>query len=197
MVAARSARAEAPPPVDVVLKEASPPQRVLTIEFNPLALIVDRVSASVVIAPGDHHALVLTPFYVRTTTEPIYVFDAANMVVDVRLPKQRFEGFGGEIGYRYYWGLGGPRGLFVGPSFMLASIKATPENGSTTPFVDFAFAADVGYEALIADRMAVTLGAGAEYVVASKSLPDQQLPASIYASSSLRPRLLAALGYAF
>jgi hypothetical protein len=196
-LAAGSARAEPPAPVDVVVKEAAPPGRALTIEYNPLALFIGRVSASVVIAPVDHHALVLTPFYAVTTTEPIYVFDASTMAVDVRLPKQKFEGFGGELGYRYYGGLGGPRGLFVGPSLMLASITATPENGSAISFFDFAFAVDVGYEALLADRIAVTLGAGAEYCVASKSLPDQQLPASVYANSSLRPRLLAAVGYAF
>src|SRR5579859_6075613 len=102
------AQGEPPPPVDVVIRETPPPRRILTIEYNPLALVVGRVSANVVIAPVDHHALVLSPFYVLTTTEPIYVYDPANMAVDVRLPKQRFEGFGGEIGYRYYAGFGGP-----------------------------------------------------------------------------------------
>ena len=69
---------------------------------------------NVVVTPGDHHALVLSPFYANVSTAPIAVFNDASLTNNnspaAMLPKQRFEGFGTEIGYRYYVGAGGPRG---------------------------------------------------------------------------------------
>jgi hypothetical protein len=193
---ARPALADPPPPVDVVLREPSPPQRIVTVEWNPLALVVGKVSANVLLVPADHHALVLSPFYVWTATAPIFVVDATGLP-NIPLPRQTFEGFGGEIGYRYYLGKGGPRGFFAGPSLILASMKATAQDSSQTSFWDLGFAIDVGYEALIADRVALALGGGAQYVATTKSIPDQQLPAAVYANSAVRPRVLVSLGYAF
>jgi hypothetical protein len=197
LLAALRATAEPQRPVDVVLREAPPPRRVLTIEYNPLSLVIGKVSGNVVVVPIDHHGLVLTPFHVSTTTVRINrVLDMAGAVVE-RLPEQKFEGFGGEIGYRYYSGLGGPRGFFAGPSFALASITATAANGTETSFLDYVLGADIGYEALVGDRIAVTLGVGAQYTFTSKTIPNQQPPANIYANSGFEPRLLAALGCAF
>jgi hypothetical protein len=93
--------------------------------------------------------------------------------------------------------LGGPRGFFAGPSFALASITATAANGTETSFLDYVLGADIGYEALVGDRIAVTLGVGAQYTFTSKTIPNQQPPANIYANSGFEPRLLAALGCAF
>ena len=200
LTAAPNATADPPPPVDVVLREPSPPQRLVTLEWNPLALIVGKVSANVVVVPIDHHALVLSPFYARTTTAPIYVVDPTMTnptMPSIQLPQQTFEGFGGEIGYRYYLGQGGPRGFFAGPSFIIASMKATAQDSSQLTFWDYGLAVDVGYEALIGDRVALALGGGAQYVATSKSIPDQQLPAAVYANSAVRPRVLVSLGYAF
>jgi hypothetical protein len=207
-VTARKAVAEPPPPVDVVIHEAPPPRRVLSIEWNPLALIIGKwLSVNLVVAPIDHHALVLSPFYASTTTVPICVVSdsgaqspdcmASISVPAVKLPKQTFSGFGGELGYRYYVGLGGPRGLFAGPSLLIASMTAKAADGSETQFLDYGLAADIGYEALVADRIALTLGGGVQYTTTNKSLPNQQLPAAIYANGGVRPRLLVALGYAF
>jgi hypothetical protein len=204
---ARAAVAEPPPPVDVVLHDAPPPRRIVAIEWNPLALIIGKwVSVDVVIAPINHHSIVLSPFYASTTTAPICVVTDSGSTTSncgimgppsAMLPQQTFEGFGGEIGYRYYWGHAGPRGAFVGPSLVLASMTAKAQDGSHTSFWDYGFAADAGYEALVADRVALTLGGGVQYTLASKSIPNQQLPAAIYANSGVRPRLLASLGVAF
>jgi hypothetical protein len=203
---ATTANAEAPPPVDVVLREPPSPHRAFTIEWNPLALFIERVSANVVIAPVDHHALVLSPFYTWSSTVPYATgIDAAGRpLVDARgnpytlnVLSQSFRGFGGELGYRYYLDPGGPRGFFAGPSVLLAAITATAGNSSQTHFLDFGVAADVGYEALIADAVAVSVGAGVQYTFSSKSNPDQQLPASIYANNAFHPRILLSLGYAF
>jgi hypothetical protein len=203
---AEPAPAESMPPPDVALHEQPPRHRTLTLEWNPLALFIDRFSVNAVLAPGDHHALVLSPFYTWANTVPYGTsLDASGAALmnangnpyTLNVLAQTFHGFGGELGYRYYFDLGGPRGLFIGPSLILAAITATAGNGSQTSFADFGFAADVGYEALLADTIAVSVGAGAQYAWPSKSIPDQQLPASIYANKGVQPRLLLSFGYAF
>lgn len=182
------------PAVDVVIHDTPPPRRLLALEFNPLSLIIGKVSASAVIVPVDHHALVLSPFYVSTTTNGIDVFD--NQGNATQLPVQTFSGFGGELGYRYYTGLGGPRGFFAGPAIILGAMTARAQNGSSTGYLDYGLAADIGYELLVADRMALTLGGGVQYTMPSQSLPNQQFPADVYANSRLLPRALLSLGWA-
>jgi hypothetical protein len=196
----RTALAEPPPPVDVALREAPDPHRALTVEWNPLGLFIDRFSVNVVVVPWDHHGLVLSPFYTWASTVPYATgIDGAgnSLPYTLNVLKQSFQGFGGELGYRYYFGKGGPRGLFAGPSVLLADITATAGNGSKTSFSDVGVAGDVGYEALVGDAIAVSVGAGVQYTFVSKSIPDQQLPASIYANSRIYPRLLLSMGYAF
>jgi hypothetical protein len=203
---AHLARAEPTPPVDVVLREPPPPHRIVAVEWNPLALFIARVSVNAIVVPGDHHALVLSPFYTWASTVPYAtgidaggnpLLDSNGKQFTLNVLSQSFKGFGGELGYRYYWTKGGPRGLFFGPSVLLADMTATAGNGSKTHFLDFGFAADVGYEALVGDAVSVSVGAGVQYTFTSKSIPDQQLPASIYANDAFHPRLLLAVGYAF
>lgn len=196
--------AEQPPPaatpVDVALKEAPSVHRTVTIEWNPLALFIDRFSLNVVVVPGDHHAVVLSPFYTwANTAEYSTGLDAQGNMLGYTLsvPSQTFKGFGGELGYRYYAGTGGPRGFFAGPSFLLDAITATAYNGAQTNFSGYGLAVDAGYQALVADAVSVSVGAGAQYMFTSKSIPSQQLPASIYANERLYPRLLLSFGYAF
>jgi hypothetical protein len=199
--------------VDVRLNDTHSPHRFATIEWNPLALFIDRVSFNVAIVPGNHHALVVSPFYTWANTAEYATGLNANgtPLVDktgnitgtpgstytLNVPKQTFTGFGGELGYRYYFAQGGPRGLFAGPSFILEAIRAKAYNGSETSFTGYGLAADVGYEALVADAFAVSVGVGAQYTWTSQSIPPQQLPASIYANERFYPRLLLSLGYGF
>jgi len=193
------ALADPPPPVDVVVTEPPPPFRVVTLQWNPVDLVYERLSANLQIVPVSHHALVLTPFYFDSQTAAFQQSgtDAAGAAAIVQVPSQKFEGFGGEIGYRYFTGLAGPRGFFIGPSFVIADVQATAGNGAQTSLADYGIAVDAGYEMLVADNWAVSLGIGAEYVFTSKSLPDQQWPANIYANNGFHPRPLFALGYAF
>jgi hypothetical protein len=204
--AARAAFSEQASPVDVALHDAPSPHRTVTVEWNPLALFIDRLSVNVVVAPRDHHAVVVSPFYTWASTTPYAtgidangnaLTDASGNPVTLNVLGQTFKGFGGELGYRYYFDSGGPRGFFLGPSLLLAAITATAGNGSRTSYIDFGFAADAGYQALIADKLALGLGAGLQYTTPSKAIPDQQLPASIVANSAVRPRLLLSVGCAF
>jgi hypothetical protein len=197
---------EAPAAVDVRLNEAPSPHRTLVIEWNPLALFIDRLSVNVVFVPGDHHGLILSPFYTWANTAEYSTglnADGAPLVdangnYTLNVPKQTFNGFGGEIGYRYYVDRGGPRGFFAGPSLILAAITATAFDGKQTSFTDVGGALDVGFQALIADAVSVSVGGGLQYLFyTSESIPPQQLPASIIANQRFYPRLLLSFGYAF
>lgn len=207
--AAAEAPSAAPPPasapadvaVDVALHEEPPPRRIFSVEWNPLSLIINKLSVQLVVVPVDHHALVLNPFYTWTSTSPIDIYNDQslqnNNAPAAQLPTQKFEGFGGEIGYRYYSGLGGPRGLFVGPSLILAGMTANAQNGSQTSYFDFGVAADVGYELIVLDSLSLAVGAGVQYATPSKTIPNQQFPADVYANSKVMPRALASIGWAF
>ena len=187
----RAASAAEANPVDVRIPEASPPRRVFAIEYNPIALAIDRISIDVEVAPAEHHALILSPYYFYPRTAA-FMNDSGQAVLS-----QKFEGAGGELGYRYYFGRGGLRGAFVGPSVLAAWVNATAGDGAQTSFGDIGFAADVGYQALVVDDWVVSLGAGAQYVWTTRSIPDQQMPANLYANRGIQPRVLFALGYAF
>jgi hypothetical protein len=197
---ARAAPADAPPPadtpVDVTIPEVPPLRRVVAVEWNPLPLFtIGKLSANIVVVPVHHHAVVLSPFYASTTTQPIYIFDDQGNAT--QLPQQRFSGLGSEIGYRYYTDKGGPRGFFAGPSLVVASMTATAQNGDRTSYIDYGLALDMGYEMVVADCVAVSLGGGVQYTTPNKSMPSQQFPADIYANSKLLPRALASIGWAF
>lgn len=186
-------------PVDVKLTETPPPHRTLTIEWNPVALVISRVMIPIVLVPGDHHALVVSPYYTWASTVPYATgIDASgnSLPSTLNVLSQSFHGYGAELGYRYYLGKGGPRGFFAGPSVILSAIHGKAGNGSETSFADLGGAVDLGYQALIANAIAVTLGGGAQYTAPTKSIPTQQWPASIYANDGVRPRLLASLGCA-
>lgn len=206
--------AEPLPVVDVTTPEAKAPRRVVAIEWNPLsAIALQRWSANVVIVPVDHHALIISPFYTKVTTNPIYVpvNDCTNRTdgpcagvgpglgtgTFVQVPDQTFRGFGGEIGYRNYSGRGGPRGFFWGPSLILGGFTATPKVGDKTSFMSFGVALDVGWQILVGDDVSIALGVGVQYTRATTSLPPQQYPAEVIANSGVRPRFLFSLGWAF
>ncbi len=184
-------------PVDVVIHDSPPPRRYVSLAWNPVPIFaLGKVSFDVVIAPVDHHALVLSPYYVTTTTVPFFVYSDISGS-PTALPQQTFEGFGGEIGYRYYFGLGGPRGFFLGASFLIGAFTATAQNTTQTHYMSFGGAVDAGYQVLVADRVVLGAGLGLQYTAMDTSLPNQQFPAKLYANSGLYPRLLLSVGWAF
>jgi hypothetical protein len=199
-------------PVDVAVTDEVPPRRYVAIEWNPLPLFtmhtgvrpsdpgrpkqggLGKLSANIVVAPCEHHAVVISPFYVLTRTTPIQIWD--DQLNATQLPIQTFRGYGTELGYRYYTGRGGLRGLFLGPSLILGAFTATAENGQKKPYLDYGVAGDVGYQALVLDRVSLSLGAGLQYTTTSKSIPEQMLWAKVFANSAVFPRVLISVGYA-
>jgi MYXO-CTERM domain-containing protein len=160
-----------------------PPFRRLTLSLAPLSPMIGRWGGAVELVLASHHAIGLSGAWVRTHTNE----DTNNV----------FTGGIGELGYRWYSGENGPRGFFVGPSFVFGAFSAIPERGSTIAFFDVGGALDVGFSALAFDRVLFALGAGVQYTAPTATFPDQELPASIYARPGVRPRLLLAIGVAF
>jgi hypothetical protein len=189
------ARAENETTVDVVVHEPPVPQRRFSVAWNPLPLLFGKVSFDVVFLPKDHHGLLLTPFFASASTAAVYAFDDHG--APRQLPEQTFTGAGLEIGYRYYFGRSGPRGLFFGPSLLLGGFAATAQNGDQTHYLHYGLAVDVGYQILIDDRISLLLGGGIQGATASTSIPPQQFPAKLYANFGVYPRVLASIGVAF
>jgi hypothetical protein len=193
----RPALADADQRAATPVRDEAPARRVLSIEWNPVALLLQRVSINVEIAPAEHHALVLTPYYFYASTSRYSRPDPGQPGTNEVVEAQRFQGFGGEIGYRYYGGRGGMRGPYVGVSVFAMFPTATAGNGAQTSFTDYGAAADIGYQALVATHWLLSVGAGVQYTFVNKSIPDQQEPASVYANRGVLPRLDLSLGYAF
>ena len=158
--------------------------RHVALSFSPLTLMLARYGLTLDLVPVSHHGITLTAFYAYTrTNEDSY----GNL----------FKGWGGEIGYRYYFGHDGPRGLFLGPSLLLGMYDGVPRQGDTVSFKNWGAAADIGWQATVIDRVALGIAAGVQYTEPTVKLPVQELPAAVYANRSVMPRLNVWLGVAF
>jgi hypothetical protein len=171
------------PPPHIALYRPEGKRRHFVISYNPLTLLLARYGGNLEVMLASHHVLVGTAYYAYTHTNE----DSNNI----------FRGIGGEVGYRFYFGKDGPRGLYLGPSFLIGHFDAIPQTGATVNYWNYGGALDIGYQALVADRVALGLGGGVQYTVPTADFPAQELPASIYAIRGVRPRLLLSLGVAF
>lgn len=159
------------------------------IEVNPLGLVVGgRVSLNFEYAPVTHHVLVLSPHFVNTSADI--------SVAENRMETHTFTGGGTEIGYRYYTGTRGMNGIFVGPSLIGGVFNASLPSGNTS-FTNIGVAADVGYQQVFFNHLALGAGIGVEYLRVSEKFGDLPAGPSAVASTGLKPRLLAQAGYAF
>ena len=181
--------------VDVALHEPEPPRRHLAIEVNPLAgLALHRWGGNIIVAPVEHHAIIVNPYHVSAQTYAINLYDDNGN--PITLPIQMFNGWGAELGYRYYSGQGGLRGLFLGPSLFADWMTVDAQDGSQTKYIYYGVAADVGYQALISDRVSLSFGAGLQYGRPDKDIPRQGFQAKYYANPMVLPRLLISIGWA-
>jgi hypothetical protein len=169
--------------------------RSMTLEISPLATLIGQFGGTIEILPMRHHALALSPYFYWTRSE----YQAA----DGSTLGNTFTGGGLEVGYRYYTGNAGPRGMFLGPSLLLGAFTGKGEGQSGQPdpaavtFYNLGMAIDVGYQAVIGDDWLVGVGGGAQVMYVTKSLPDQGWPTSVHTRSLVYPRLLFSIGYAF
>ena len=168
------------------------PFKSVALQGNPLGLVIGRYSADLEYLPLPHHALHLSPvgyFALPGTADEI-------------------TGFGAEVGYRWYSGVDGPEGFFVGGSFVALSMRylhgALPgiafDVPDDTSYVQLGGAIDAGYQLVFLGNFAAGAGLGAMYTVdtAQPHFEYQNHPMhDLLYGSGLRPRLLLSLGAAF
>ena len=165
---------------------------------NPLGLTIGRYSITGEYMVAQHHAVTLNPFYTHapvTITVGGKEYDAGAL-----------NGFGGELGYRYYTGKKGMTGFFVGPSLLFAALSQSAAAGEGAPgskgsqsFTSLGGAVDIGGQAVLGPGIVLGGGFGLQYTKNSESLDskDLNLASAIIAGGGVRPRFLFAFGYAF
>jgi hypothetical protein len=168
------------------------PFKSVALQGNPLGLVIGRYSADLEYLPVPHHALHFSPVG----------YFALPGVAD------ELVGFGAEMGYRWYSGLYGPHGFFLGASFIALSLQyshgALPgvplDAPEDTSFVQLGGAIDAGYQMVILGNFAVGAGVGAQYtadtVQPTFEHENHSLHDLLY-GWGLRPRVLLSLGAAF
>jgi hypothetical protein len=187
----------APPGAVLVPVQEAPVLKQYVIEFNPLATAIGRYSIQGEYLPAVHHAITLNPFYTH-----------AGVTVNGQ-DEGSVGGFGGELGYRFYTGVKGPNGFFVGPSFLFASYKENGglavdsqgnlTNAGSTSFTSVGGAIDIGGQGVIGPGIVVGGGFGLQWTKTSKSVDTDNLnlASAIIAGGGTRPRFLFTVGYAF
>jgi len=197
VVAAGSARADNLEPIPDVTVHADTTARRIALDVDLVPLVTDlgKLTVDVLIVPIDHHALRVAPFFAWGSTAPIWEISAAGNPI-MQLPEETFRAYGLELGYRYYRGVRGPRGWYIGPSLILAELTEKG-SGTSSDYNEIGLAIDTGYSAVIANRVAVALGVGVEGLTASKSFAVQQFPSEMFAQRGIWPRVSLAIGWAF
>jgi hypothetical protein len=163
----------------------------VAVQGNPLGVVIGRYSADLEYLPAPHHALHLTPVG----------YFALPGVAD------QYFGYGAEIGYRWYSGVDGPTGFFLGGSVLVGSFTyvhtAQPglpgDVSDDTTFAQVGGAIDAGYQLVFLGNFAVGAGVGLSYTVdtASPTFEVGNHDDDLLYGAGLRPRLLLSIGAAF
>jgi hypothetical protein len=163
----------------------------VALQGNPLGVIIGRYSADLEYLPAPHHALHLTPVG----------YFALPGVAD------QYFGYGAEVGYRWYSGVDGPNGFFLGGSVLVGSFTyvhtAQPgvplDASDDTTFAQVGGAIDAGYQLVFLGNVAVGAGVGASYTVDTESPTFEagNRTDSLLYGAGLRPRALLSIGAAF
>lgn len=167
-----------------------------SIELNPLSVSIGRYSLTGEYMLAKHHAVVLTPHF---THAPVTV-----TVNGQEIDGGALNGFGGELGYRFYTGSAGANGFYIGPSFVFSSFSQSAPSGSSgssssDSFTAIGGAVDLGGQAIIGPGIVLGGGFGLQYTVNSKDIATDNLnlASAIIAGGGIRPRFLFTIGYSF
>jgi hypothetical protein len=139
-------------------------------------------------APITHHVVIASPHFANASAD---IATAPNT-----LQRRTFAGAGAELGYRYYTGLQGANGIFLGPSFLFGFCNASIMNESQA-FSNVGFAIDAGIQDIFFDRLVLGAGVGIAYVSVNREFGDLPMSAASIATGEIKPRLLASAGMAF
>jgi hypothetical protein len=193
--AATAASAPAAPAEKPQADADEPELKRISLELNPVGLAIGRYSIQGEYMLARHHAVTLNPFYAHA---PVTVTVGGKDVDAGSL-----NGFGGELGYRFYTGSKGANGLFVGPSVLFASYSQSggvaTGAASSDSFTSVGGALDLGGQFIIGPGVVVGFGAGLQYTKTSQDLDtaNLNLASAVIAGGGVRPRLLLAVGYSF
>jgi hypothetical protein len=186
------AAAPPPPPGAVLVPvQEAPEPKTFSIVFNPLATAIGRYSIQGEYLPALHHAITINPFLTHASVT-VNNEDIGSL-----------NGFGGELGYRFYTGNKGPNGFFVGPSFLFGSYSesgAFAQGQPNTSFTSVGGAIDIGGQGVIGPGIVVGGGFGLQWTKVSHpptDTNDLNLTSDIIAGGGTRPRFLFSVGYAF
>ncbi|MGZ3418345.1 MAG: hypothetical protein ACXWUG_13080 [Polyangiales bacterium] len=163
-----------------------------TVTANPLSFGIGRYGADLQWLPLQHHAIVLNPFFSSTTA---HVESSANGVTASY--DEKFSGFGGELGYRFYTGERGANGFFIGPSLLLGTYTAKAGNADSVAFTSVGYAVDIGGQHVFSNGFTIGGGFGLQHTSVNKDFTDLPLTAAVLAGGGWRPRFLLSLGYSF
>jgi hypothetical protein len=160
------------------------------LELNPLGFAIGRYSINVEYMLARHHALILTPFY-DSTGVTVNGADIATL-----------NGFGAELGYRFYTGSKGMNGFYVGPSVLFASWSESSKLvgfQASDSFTAIGGALDIGGQAVIGPGVIVGGGFGLQYTKNSVDINTDSLniASAAIAGGGVRPRFLLSVGYGF
>ncbi len=167
----------------------------LSLELNPLGLAIGRYSVQGEYMLARHHAVTLNPFYAHapvTVTVNGQSADAGSL-----------NGFGGELGYRFYTGSKGANGFFVGPSFLFGAYSQSggigPASTASSSFTSIGGALDVGGQFIIGPGVVLGFGGGLQYTSSGRDgdTSNLNLASAVIAGGGIRPRALLAVGYSF
>ncbi len=189
--AAAPAPAQAPPGAVLVPIAEEPQPKQFAIIANPLGVFLGRYSIQAEYLPALHHAVTLNPFYNHTSVK------ATTNGVEQDLGS--LNGFGAELGYKYYSGKKGPNGFFVSPSFLFASYSSSLQGTADKSFTSFGGAIDIGGQGVIGNGFVIGGGFGLQWTKTSEDIntEDLNLASAAIAGCGWRPRFLFTIGYAF
>jgi hypothetical protein len=166
------------------------PMKTVAVEMNPLGVAIGLFSANLEYMLAPHHGVIVSPHY----------YFAIPGIDD------QITGGGVELGYRYYTGLYGPEGWFLGGSVLYGSYRyqyRVPvdttglDKPDDTSYDAWGGAIDGGYQVLLYKHMVIGAGVGVMYRYfdeqPSYEVYERGLHDVLY-GSGLRPRILLSFG---
>jgi hypothetical protein len=157
--------------------------RTTAIEANPLGIAIGRYSINVEFLPDRHHGAHLS----------------GHVYFSVPGNRDELNGYGAELGYRYYSGMNGPEGLFVGAMFLIGQYNYDAEGlRQYQAFQSFGGAIDVGWQFLVNGNFVIGPGVGVQYTYnPTEPVFEPGGIKDFLFGAGIRPRLLLSFGGAF